>query len=361
MRFIHTADLHLGFQPDKDRPWGPARADAVRGSLARLIRLCNEGGIDLLLIAGDLFHRPPTASELKEADSLFASLEHTRVVLIAGNHDYIRPGSAYAEYRFSPNVTLLSSPELTAASFPQWNLTVHGFSYDAEAHPEPLPDDLLPPNDGKRHFLILHGGDAQHLPLSIRSLSALGWDYVALGHLHKPGISRNRRVAMPGSPEPLDHTETGRHGYFEGVLSPGGLQVDWRDFSTFTYTEKEIEVTPELTSSLLDEKLRTELNADGSEACTLILRGYRDPAFSFDTEAILRSFPVSEVRDLTKPDYPWEEWRMRPDHDLLARFIRALSPAGEDDPEAGTKEKALYYGVEALLASDKPAGSEVLR
>ena len=360
MRFIHTADLHLGFQPDKDRPWGPARADAVRSSLSRLIRRCNEDGADLLLIAGDLFHRPPTAAELKEADALFSQLEHTRVVLIAGNHDHIRPGSPYAEYRFSPNVTLLSSPELSSASFPQWNLTVYGFSYDAEAHPGALSEDLTPPDDGRRHFLMLHGGDDQHLPLSIRTLSGLGWDYVALGHIHKPGISRNRRVAMPGSPEPLDRTETGRHGFFEGTLTTNGLNVEWHDFSNFAYTEKEIEVTPELTPQLLEDQLRTELVTDGSEACTLTLRGYRDPAFSFDAEAILRQFPVSEVRDETKPDYPWEEWKARPDHDLLARFIRALTPAA-DDPEAEKKEKALYYGVEALLATDKPAGSEVLR
>ena len=45
---------------------------------------------DLLLVAGDLFHRQPLLRELKEVDGLFASLDRTQVVLVAGNHDYMR-------------------------------------------------------------------------------------------------------------------------------------------------------------------------------------------------------------------------------------------------------------------------------
>ncbi len=43
-----------------------------------------------MLIAGDLFHRQPLLRELKEMNSILEMLEHTEVVMIAGNHDYIK-------------------------------------------------------------------------------------------------------------------------------------------------------------------------------------------------------------------------------------------------------------------------------
>ena len=72
-----------------------------------MIRTCQKEGTDLLLIAGDLFHRQPLRRELKEVDGMFASLKHTKVVLIAGNHDYIRRDSYYRTFSWSENVTML--------------------------------------------------------------------------------------------------------------------------------------------------------------------------------------------------------------------------------------------------------------
>ena len=359
MRFIHTADLHIGMKPDKDRVWGFSRADAVRTALSRLISHCNEEEIDLLLIAGDLFHRPPTVSELREADALFLRLNHTKVVLIAGNHDHLRPGCAYADFAFSPNVFFIDSAELAEVSFPQWNLVVHGFSYHSELLPEARLDGLRAPEDGKRHILLAHGGDASHVPFRLNDLQKQGWDYVALGHLHKPGLTRDSRIAMPGSPEPLDHTETGRHGYFQGKLTAHDFELDWRNFSDFQYTDLSVKITPETTLSALEAWLDDHLKKDGSEAVNLTLKGFRDPELTFDPDLIRRLGFICEVRDLTEPDYPWEEWKTRPEHDLLARYIAALSDGSA--AEEAVRKKALYYGIRALLSSERTAGSEVLR
>ena len=73
----------------------------------------------LLLIAGDLFHRQPLRRELKEVDGMFASLSRTRVVLIAGNHDYIRRDSYYRTFPWSENVTMLREEHLEKVEFPE--------------------------------------------------------------------------------------------------------------------------------------------------------------------------------------------------------------------------------------------------
>ena len=234
MRFIHTADLHIGARPDGGRPWAQARADAIRHSLERFVDLCNQEAVDLLLIAGDLFHTPPTETMLKEADYQFSRLKHTQVVLIAGNHDFLRPGSAYSEHRFPDHVRLIrSTAEPEVLAFPAWKLDITGFSYDREIRRDNPLAGYIPPQNGLRHFLILHGGDSDHVPFNPADFQAAGWDYIALGHLHKPSLNQQGKAAMPGSPEPLDRTETGSHGYYLGQMDGQSLSLDWRPFSRF--------------------------------------------------------------------------------------------------------------------------------
>ncbi len=359
MRFIHTADLHIGAKPDAERPWGPAREDAVRHSLERFADLCNQEEADLLLIAGDLFHFPPTEAMLKEADRQFSRMTRTRVVMIAGNHDYLRPGCAFSRHTFPPNVTLLAGPGLRTVSFPEWGLDVTGFSYDSEILRDNPAEGYQPPRNGLRHFLLLHGGDRDHAPVNSAALQEAGWDYIAMGHIHRPSLNEAGKAAMPGSPEALDRTETGEHGYYQGETDASGLTLAWRRFSRFTYTDLKINVTPEVTQEALESLLRRRLKTDGSEVCRVLLGGRRDPAVHFDREALLRLGPVSDVRDDSVPDYDWEAFAERPEQDLLRRTIRELAPSGPD-AEDPLRKKALYYALDALLASES-GKQEVLR
>ena len=89
MRFIHTADLHLGVRPDAGPEYTKSRPEEIWDSLRDLIDRCEDEQVDLLLIAGDLFHRQPLLRELKELNAVFGELSHTKVVFTAGNHDYI--------------------------------------------------------------------------------------------------------------------------------------------------------------------------------------------------------------------------------------------------------------------------------
>ena len=84
MKFIHTADVHLGVKPDAGRAYTKNRPEEIWKSFEKLIRLCEREKTDLLVIAGDLFHRQPLLREMKEVNALFARLTHTKVVLVAG-------------------------------------------------------------------------------------------------------------------------------------------------------------------------------------------------------------------------------------------------------------------------------------
>ena len=159
MKFIHAADIHLGCQPDRGFPWSRERSFDILAAFRDLIDACRTERADLLLLSGDIFHRQPAPAELKEAEALFSNIPQIPIVMISGNHDPVRPGSALAEYAWPSHVSFLSSRELSSVSFPDLKTVVHGFSYHTREIREPLYDSLTAPGDGNFHILLAHGGD----------------------------------------------------------------------------------------------------------------------------------------------------------------------------------------------------------
>ena len=347
MRFIHTADLHLGAAPDPGFPWAGERAAAVRDSLSSVLAIAEKEGAQLLLIAGDLFHHQPLKSELEEAACLFGQLPDCRVVIIAGNRDYITETSAYPDFKWPENVYFITSPVLSSVYFEDINTEVHGFSYHKREYKEPLLDDLRAPADGRIHILLAHAGDSAHVPLKLTALAGSGFDYIALGHIHQPRVYKNTRIAICGSPEPLDRTEGGGHGCLMGDLTKEDLDLTWRTVSATRYREQSFTVTPETTGYALAAAIKGELAAHPSDIYRLTLSGQRDPDFIFDTDAVMALGRIIEVTDMTEPAYDLQALMAEHSGDLIGHYIRALSGA-EATP---TMKKALYYGLRALLES----------
>ena len=104
MKFIHIADTHLGAQPDAGNAYSAGRARELWDTFSQVVTRCEEEQTDVLLIAGDLFHRQPLLRDLKEVNYLFSTLSHTKVVLIAGNHDFMKKGSYYRTFQWNENV-----------------------------------------------------------------------------------------------------------------------------------------------------------------------------------------------------------------------------------------------------------------
>ncbi|MBL8209599.1 MAG: exonuclease SbcCD subunit D [Bryobacterales bacterium] len=88
MRFLHTADWHLGKSLR-----GRSRLDEQQRCLEELTDIATRENVDTLLMAGDLFDsHSPTAEAEKLAYQFFAELLSRRIkaVVIAGNHDHPR-------------------------------------------------------------------------------------------------------------------------------------------------------------------------------------------------------------------------------------------------------------------------------
>ena len=188
MKFIHTADVHWGMEPDSDKPWSRERAQAIKDTFTQVITRARDLEVDFLFISGDLFHRQPLQRDLKEINYLFSTIPAVHVVMIAGNHDRIRSNSAVLSFSWCPNVTFLMNEEMDHVYFSDCNTDVHGFSYHTAEIRENRIDHVEVPFDGRIHVLLAHGGDATHLPFDKNALAVSGFSYIALGHIHKPGI-----------------------------------------------------------------------------------------------------------------------------------------------------------------------------
>ena len=92
MRFIHMADVHLGAVPDSGCPWSAFRENEIWETFVRVIDQIREEKIELLLIAGDLFHRQPLPSQTERVSQLFASIQDVHSFPTRRSSDLYRGG-----------------------------------------------------------------------------------------------------------------------------------------------------------------------------------------------------------------------------------------------------------------------------
>lgn len=345
MKLIHTADLHLGMRPDKGQPWSGERRDALWAALRRIVKRTESERADLLLIAGDLFHRQPLLRDLKEADSLFASLSRARVVLIAGNHDCLSPRSRYRDFAWAGNVFFLEDAAMSSVFFDDLDTEVHGFSYHQAEISEPLCNGLQAPNDGRIHILLAHGGDARHVPIDRYRLAAAGFHYAALGHIHKPELSEELRLSWCGSPEPLDRTDAGARGYVIAEVSRRQTRLRFVPDCTAQYVSLNVSVTPAAAREGLTASLEQAVKQHGAHSIfSVTLTGERDAGLDLSLPLPLSGRLLS-WNDRTCPALDYGRIRQEHKGDLLGLFMDELSQL----PASPVRDKALAYGVRACL------------
>ena len=130
--------MHLGAKPDAGSAYSQNREQELWDSFRDIITICNQKKTDLLLIAGDLFHRQPLLRELKEMNSILEMLEHTEVVMIAGNHDYIKKNSYYRTFSWAPHVHMICSQEIDCVELDRIQTAVYGCSYHSREIHDPV-------------------------------------------------------------------------------------------------------------------------------------------------------------------------------------------------------------------------------
>ena len=105
MRLLHTSDWHVGKQIR-----GRSRTDEHRAVLAEIAAIAADEGVDVVLVAGDLFETaaPTPEAEVVVYEALLAlAATGAQVVAVAGNHDNGQRLTAVAPFAALGRVHLL--------------------------------------------------------------------------------------------------------------------------------------------------------------------------------------------------------------------------------------------------------------
>jgi len=211
VRFLHTADLHLDSPlralASRNSALGNLLQDASRTVLCRLVDTAIEEAVDAVLIAGDLFDgelRDVHTAKLLEREMKRLASANIPVFIIWGNHD--------AESKLTDVLNLPANVHTFdgrggSASFANDQVVVHGVSFSKRKAPDSLLPKFSPPVPGCFNIGMLHtslsGSDGHntYAPCSVKELIDMGYDYWALGHIHKRKIHHNNpAIVMPGNP-----------------------------------------------------------------------------------------------------------------------------------------------------------------
>jgi exonuclease SbcD len=223
-RFVHAADIHLDSPLRslalRDPELAELIGNATRRAFIGIIDLCLAEQVDALLLAGDLYDGDQTS--MKTARFL---AEQLRRLHVAGIQTFVIRGNHDALSRITKELTLQDSVRLfggradaIAVDRPAvgFAVSVHGISF-ARAHaPESLLPRFRPPTEGAVNIALMHTslagapGHDPYAPCALGDLDAAGFDYWALGHIHKRSVAQGRSaVVMAGMPQGRDINESG--------------------------------------------------------------------------------------------------------------------------------------------------------
>jgi exonuclease SbcD len=219
IRILHTADVHLDSPLRSLALRDPELRDRVqtssRTALSRIVDIALANDVVALLIAGDLFD----GAERSARTAAFLTLqlerlrEHrVRVFYVKGNHDVENPLTG--ELSLPDNVHVFDGRggKVQLAE----GVWIHGVSFATRHAPENLLPRFPAPVDGAVNVAMLHTslmgaeGHDPYAPCTVGDLTAAGFDYWALGHVHRRQVHSNAPwVVMPGTPQGRDIGEPG--------------------------------------------------------------------------------------------------------------------------------------------------------
>lgn len=206
----HLSDLHLGYSSSncKLNPQGVRwrEADGYMAWIREIKDIINDGTVDVVLIAGDVFHTPtPSILAVKQAQKGVRILANAGipVVVLTGNHDTsdVRSELAATALLNDPDHGVYSHYEPYATYDVNDDVRLHLISHHLYKEQASTWDKVKPTN-GKINIFSTHGSMidpltklAMHTDSSPREViipdeivNNPGWDYRLLGHIHERGF-----------------------------------------------------------------------------------------------------------------------------------------------------------------------------
>lgn len=237
MKILHTSDWHLGHSL-----YGYDTSDDQQAMLDSIADICREEQPDLLLISGDIFDtaRPGAGVQKVFVDTLHAwrdEFADMNIAVIAGNHDSASMHEIYSTPWERLGVHVVGEATPVAGKMAERATVIPG---KCILVPIPYFSERFMPDGYIADTVSLAVADEESLPVIVMLHTTLsgsdftghergindnyiggiaaispddigeGYDYIALGHIHKPQ-NVTERIRYCGSPRRLSFDESFEH------------------------------------------------------------------------------------------------------------------------------------------------------
>lgn len=372
MRIIHCADLHLdsGLQTHLSREKARTRRDELLSNFGRLADYASENGVEIILIAGDLFDRDKVSALTGNMVlSVIAAHPEIRFYYLRGNHDTgdcLRRqagGQSFDGKSDIPeNLFLFGSRWKTYAEGKNGRIAIAGIELTRENSAAAHASLRLNPEcfnivmmhgqvysgggpsgdpDGREGGLLKKGGSRGRTDsagnagaISLRALRGKEIDYLALGHIHswkKDRLDGRGIYCYPGCLEGRGFDECGEHGF-------ALLEIDeWNRLRSHRFIpfarrrlfDLEVDVSGCATTAGMTEKIREMIHREECSArdmANITLLGELDVECEKDTGYITSvlsgMFFFARLRDRTRLRIDTEAYLH--DESLRGEFVRMV-------------------------------------
>lgn len=229
-KFLHAADIHLdsareGVQREMENPALEIQ-HAPRRALENLVRLAVDEQVAFVVIAGDLYdgnwHDFHTGLFfLEQVAKLNAA--GIRIFLIAGNHDAANVMTKTLLLPSADKIKMFAARSPETVILEDLQVALHGQSFERRAIEEDLARGYPAAIRGLLNIGLLHtsatyaaGEHDRYAPCAIETLVDKGYQYWALGHIHKRQDLRRSPdeppIMFPGNLQGRHVRETGAKG-----------------------------------------------------------------------------------------------------------------------------------------------------
>ncbi len=359
IKIFHLSDIHL------DSPFSLCSAGEaekrrmeLRSAFSSAVLYAKEQGTQLCFIAGDLFDSEYiTGDGIQFISGVIRSYPDCRFFLSPGNHDPATDDSPYSTMSFPKNLHIFRDRE--RIDIPELNTTVYGVGFRSAVMNESPVTGWGNLDPSRINILVTHGDASSPSspcgPITEQGLASSGFDYVALGHIHKPtGVLYAGKTAYcyPGCLVGRSYDEPGHHGAVCGTIEKGEMHLETVRFSTHRYETAECDLTGCAKYDAVDRIRAAIAEYKNDTILRLILTGTASEGFTLSPAEIGsgENFPYRlELIDKTtvKPVLS----SLESDVSLKGVFCRKMQERGgfaDGEDISDIVALAMKYGLSAL-------------
>jgi len=387
IKFIHLSDIHIGLQTHgKINPatGKNTRLEDIVKSLDFVFDYALKESVDLVLIAGDIFHRenPHPTEEIEFARRVVNLVEEsrTKVVMVLGNHDYPSAGGKASAVEIFPaldieGVTIVRKPglhtldtengQVQIACLP-WagrsglvskdeykSLSTQEIQIEIEKRLIAIIRDLSSKVDNSNPAIFLGHLSVRNAKLSgterdtitisdpivpVSELNNGAFNYVALGHIHRfQNLNKDGfpPIVYSGSIERIDFTEEKeKKGFVIGEIAES--EEGWKCEYEFIETPARKFLTIEIDGSDLESDLNLEKRFKKEDIADAVVRvrfKVLNPGEKIDEKKIKSLFESAQTLKIEKIFEKPEKIMRHPGLSKTMGLMEALDKYIETKPE----------------------------